>query len=140
MTAPQQKSWMKLAALVIAAYGPALMLAARPEFAGLASWFPDLVFWPLDGQPVWEGQTLRFISGVSGGFLVGWGVLVWVLSGQLFDLAPDIVRRAVVISACCWCVIDSTGSLLAGGGLNVLFNLILLVAIIGPLAWPARPA
>ena len=131
------KHWLKVAAVVIGFFGPLLTLATVPAFNEPARFILDLLTWPLDGFPSYEARELRFLSALTGGFLVGWAVLVWQLSEHVYDQAPEAVRKALLASAGAWFLFDSTGSVTSGQWPNVLWNLLILAIVIGPLWRPA---
>ncbi|MEO0404524.1 MAG: hypothetical protein AAF193_06600, partial [Bacteroidota bacterium] len=75
----------------------------------------------------------RFLIAISGGLILGWGMLIWTLRAKLFDLAPNVVRQCVLISLISWFILDSTGSALSGNPSNVLFNVGILLLGVGPM-------
>ena len=94
--------------------------------------------WPLDGAQTFDHPNVRFLSALTGGFLVGWGVMIWRLSTTVYDAAPEAVRKAVVAGALSWFVVDSAGSITSGNASNALFNVFFLLLAVGPLWLPAR--
>jgi len=103
-----------------------------------ARWTLDLLSWPLDGIQVYEGGSMRFLSALTGGFLLGWGAMIWHLSGSAYDAAPEAVRRAVLTGLLAWFVLDSAGSITSGHFSNVAFNVIVLLIAVGPMWRPAK--
>ncbi|MEM6634008.1 MAG: hypothetical protein AAF694_30310, partial [Bacteroidota bacterium] len=73
-----------------------------------------------------------------GGFLLGWGVMIWLLSVWVYDQAPEAVRKTVLIGILSWFVLDSSGSIASGNASNVLFNVLVLLLAVGPLWRPAK--
>ncbi|MEM1237051.1 MAG: hypothetical protein AAGI10_08780 [Pseudomonadota bacterium] len=134
------KAYLAVTSVLILVYAPLLLLASMEVTAEPMRWAVDLLSWPLDGNVTWVALETRFLSGITAGVLVGWGVMVWCLRVWVFDDAPEGVRRTVVVSAVLWFVVDSGGSILAGVPLNTLANAIFLVVAIGPLWWPAEVA
>jgi hypothetical protein len=100
----------------------------------------DLISWPLDGATTFTAPDVRFLSALTGGFLSGWGVMIWCLSIWVYDLAPDPVRRTVVSGIVVWFVVDSAGSIASGNGSNAIFNVAILLVAVGPLWRPAQTA
>ncbi|MEZ4735448.1 MAG: hypothetical protein R3E79_50795 [Caldilineaceae bacterium] len=76
--------------------------------------------------------------GADGGFLFGWGVMIWCLRAWVYDLAPEAVRRTVLTSLLAWFVLDSAGSIASGTPSNAFFNVIVLLLAVGPLWRPAK--
>jgi hypothetical protein len=133
-----QKMWLKVTAVLIGIGGPVLALGSMPQTAEPARLFLDLLSFPIDGSVRWDSPDTRFLAALSGGFLMGWGALVWCLSGAAHDAAPEAIRRALVISTLVWFVFDSGGSIASGNAVNAAFNTALLLVILVPLWRPAK--
>lgn len=132
------KRWLKVAAVVIGSFGPVFFLGTMPATAEPARLTLDLLSWPIDGATTWASSDTRFLSALTGGFLLGWAVLVWRLASDVHDVAPEAVRRAVVASILTWFVLDSAGSIASGNPSNAAFNVLVLLLAVGPLWRPAR--
>ena len=132
------KAWLKVTAIVIGSFGPVFALATMPSLTEPARLTLDMLTWPLDGFPSYTSGDIRFLSALTGGFLLGWGVMVWMLSTRVYDHAPEAVRKTVLTGALAWFVTDSLGSALSGHPINGLWNLLFLLIAIGPLWRPAH--
>lgn len=132
------KTYLKISAVLVACFGPIFFLGTFPAFDEPIRWSMDLLAWPLDGQQTYQDQETRFLGALTGGFLFGWGVLIWLLSGDAYDAAPEAIRRAVVVGFLCWFVLDSAGSITSGTASNAVFNIVVLIAFVGPLWRPAK--
>lgn len=131
-----QRRWIKVAAIVVGSFGPVFFLGTMEATAEPARLSLDILSWPIDGLQNYEDSTLRLLSALTGGFLLGWGVLIWNLSGAVFTAAPDATRRAVLTGLLAWFVLDSAGSAASGHLSNVLFNVLVLLLAAGPLWFP----
>ncbi|MEL6425351.1 MAG: hypothetical protein AAFQ33_07850 [Pseudomonadota bacterium] len=131
--------WLKISAIVIGFFGPALTLGTVPATNDLARLGLDILTWPIDGFPDYRSEEIRFLSALTGGFLVGWAVTIWMLSSLAYDQAPEAVRRSLVYGACAWFVVDSVGSVTSGHWPNALWNVLVLLLVVGPMWRPARP-
>lgn len=132
------RRWLHVSAVVIAAFGPVFWLGTMPATDGPARLTLDLLSWPVDGGTAWDSPDVRFLAALTGGFLIGWGVMVWMLARLVHPLAPEPVRRAMVLSALAWFAVDSSGSILSGNPSNALFNLVVLFVVVGPMWRPAQ--
>ena len=132
------KFWLIITAIGIGAFGPVATLGTMESTSELARWSLDFLSWPVDGMQTYSDPTLRFLSALTGGFLFGWGVMVWCLRLWVYDAAPEGVRRAVLTSVLAWFVLDSIGSITSGNASNALFNVIVLLILVGPMWLPAR--
>jgi hypothetical protein len=133
MNQQTHKRWLKVTAVVIGSFGPVFSLGTMAATAEPARWTLDLLHWPIDGATTYAHADTRFLSALTGGFLFGWGVMVWCLSQWVYDLAPEAVRRAVLAGLCAWFVLDSAGSIAAGVPSNAVFNVLVLAIAAGPL-------
>ena len=138
MADPLHKFWLKVAAVIVASFGPVFFLGTMEWSAEPARWTLDLLSWPLDGEQRYTHSTTRFLSALTGGFLLGWGVMIWMLSGNIYDAAPESVRRCVVGGFIAWFLLDSAGSVASGNAPNVLFNIVIIMIAVGPLWLPAK--
>ncbi|MEM8696695.1 MAG: hypothetical protein AAGE05_11800 [Pseudomonadota bacterium] len=132
------KFWLKITAVVVGSFGPVFFLGTMEATLEPARFSLDLLSWPVDGAQTYEAGDTRFLSALTGGFLLGWGVMIWCLSGRVYDAAPEGVRRAVLTGALSWFVLDSAGSIASGNASNALFNVIILLVAVGPMWRPAR--
>ena len=132
------KLWLKITALVIGSFGPVFFLGTMASTLEPARLTMDLLSWPIDGATTFSHPDTRFLSAITGGFLMGWGVTVWCLSAWVYDLAPRAVRLTVLAGLCSWFVLDSSGSIASGNASNALFNILVLAVAAGPLWFPAE--
>ena len=138
MSRSLHKLWLKVAAVVVGSFGPVFFLGTMPETMEPARLTLDLLSWPVDGATTYASPDTRFLSALTGGFLLGWGVTLWCLSAWVYDLAPEPVRKAVLTGICSWFVLDSAGSIASGNEYNALFNVAVLLIAAGPLWFSAR--
>lgn len=131
------KFWLKVTAIVVGSFGPIFFLGTMAETLEPARWTLDLLSWPIDGATTYTSADTRFLSALTGGFLLGWGVTIWCLSEWVYDAAPEGVRKSVLTGTVCWFILDSAGSAASGNSSNVLFNIVVLLVAIGPLWRPA---
>lgn len=131
------KFWLKITAIVVGSFGPVFFLGTMAQTLEPARFTLDLLSWPLDGATTWDSPDTRFLSALTGGFLFGWGVMIWCLSAWVHDAAPEGVRRSVLTGTLAWFCLDSAGSVASGNASNAAFNVLVLLVAIGPLWRPA---
>lgn len=132
------KFWLKVTAIVVGSFGPIFFLGTMVSTSEPARLTLDLLSWPLDGLQTYASPDTRFLSALTGGFLLGWGVMIWCLSTWVYDAAPEAVRRTVLTGALSWFVLDSAGSIASGTVSNAVFNVFFLLLAIGPLWVPVK--
>lgn len=130
------RTWLKVAAVVIASFAPVFFLGTMSGTSEPARLTLDLLSWPVDGASTYRDPDTRFLSALTGGFLLGWGVTVWCLATWVYDRAPELVRRAVLAGLLSWFCLDSAGSIASGNWSNALFNVLVLLLAVGPLWVP----
>jgi hypothetical protein len=134
MTAFATEKWLKIAAIIVIAFGPVISLAAHPATAGLNGLFVDLAFWPFDSSPAMDAQATRLMSAIGGGLTMGWGVMLYLVASRLYAKEPELARSIILSSIVTWFVVDSVGSVLAGAAFNVVINLVFLLMFVVPLS------
>ena len=132
------KFWLKITAIIVGSFGPVFFFGTMPQTMEPARLTLDLLSWPLDGLTNYASPDTRFLSAVTGGFLLGWGVMIWFLSTLVYDKAPEEVRKTVLFGLLSWFVLDSSGSITSGNTSNALFNIPVLFLAVGPLWVPAK--
>lgn len=132
------KTWIKVTSIVIGSFGPVFFLGTMVSTSEPARLTLDLLSWPIDGVTTYSSPDTRFLSALTGGFLTGWGVMVWFLSSWVYDKAPEEVRKSILIGLLSWFLVDSSGSIASGNVSNAIFNLVVLVIAVGPLWVPAK--
>jgi len=126
--------WLKITSLLIIALGLLVAFGAHPATALPATWLTDIVFWPFDGLQTLEAPAARVLAAISGGVMVGWGLMIWLVIDRLLPADPRLARLLVVESTLAWYLVDSTGSFVSGATVNVLLNTVLMLTIVMP-AW-----
>lgn len=134
------RMWLKVTAVVIGSFGPVFFLGAMAPSDAPARLTVDLLRWRLGAPSTFDTPETHFLSAITGGFLLGWGVMTWCLSAWVYDAAPEGVRRTVLASLLSWFVLDSAGSIASGNPSNAAFNVVVLLAAVGPLWRPTRAA
>ncbi len=130
------KFWLKVTAIIVGSFGPIFFLGTMAATMEPARLTLDILSWPIDGATTYASPDTRFLSALTGGFLFGWGVMIWCLSIWAYDQAPEAVRRTVIASLLAWFCLDSLGSIASGNESNALFNILVLILAVGPL-WRA---
>jgi hypothetical protein len=129
--------WLKFGSALTIFFGALVAAAATPMGAAPTEFLADLIFFPVDSAQDLSAPETRLISAIGGGVMAGWGVLLWMLSTQLFPINQALAAKLIITSIVTWFVIDSTGSILAGAPLNAVFNVSFLLIFCVPL-WRYR--
>lgn len=125
---------LQAAAAVVIAFGALVALAAHPTSAAPAALLADVIFWPFDGRPHLDQAGARLLAAISGGVMVGWGVLLWQIATHLLPANPALAAKLIRGSIVTWFAVDSTFSVVAGAPLNVAANAGFLAAFLWPLS------
>ena len=129
---------LKLASALVVGVGLVLALAAYPASVGIIALLADGIFWPLDGRPSLDAPAARLLAAISGGVMVGWGAMLWLVATRILPSDPMLAATLVRTSLLAWFAIDSMASILASAPLNVVLNVAFLAAFLLPLGALAR--
>ncbi len=132
------KFWLKITAFVVGSFGPVFFLGTMEATLEPARLTLDLLSWPIDGLTTYASPDTRFLSALTGGFLMGWGVTIWALSVWVYDQVPEGVRKCVLVGILSWFILDSAGSIASGNPSNAFFNVLILLLAVGPMWLPAK--
>ena len=138
MSTAFHRFWLKITAIIVGSFGPVFSFGAMQSTSAPARLTLDLLGWRLNHPSNFDAVDTRFLSAVTGGFLLGWGVMIWCLSKWVYPLAPEPVRRTVLASVLAWFCLDSAGSIASGNPSNAAFNVVVLLLAVGPMWRPAR--
>ena len=126
--------WLKTGAAVTLAAGLLIGAAAIPALQGPVNLMVDLIYFPVDSAQSVDAVSARLLSAITGGLMVGLGVMLWVVATELCPREPALGRRLILLGVGSWYVVDSSMSVAAGAPLNVLFNSGFLLIFVLP-AW-----
>jgi hypothetical protein len=132
------KFWLKITAIVVGSFGPIFFLGTMESTVEPARLTLDFLSWPIDGITTYSSPDTHFLSALTGGFLLGWGVMIWCLSIWVYNKAPEAVRKTVLTGLLCWFFFDSAGSITSGNPSNALINIFVLLLAVGPMWRSAR--
>lgn len=132
------KRWLTFTGIALVAFGLLGLTGTVPATNEPLRWGLDLLAWPLDGFPSYESREIYFLTALTGGFLTGWGVTVLCLTHWLYSQAPEAVRKTAVIGLLSWFVVDSAGSVLSGNWPNAVWNILVLMILVGPMWLPLK--
>ena len=127
-----QRIWLRIGAAAMMGFGAVTALGALPSTNGALVVLADLLVWPFNGAETAAATETRLLAAISGGLMIGWGVLFWSLAGAALDRVPDLVPGLVRRSILAWFAVDSLGSLAAGVPLNIVGNLGFLAVFLIP--------
>ncbi|WP_375562217.1 hypothetical protein ACE193_06610 [Bernardetia sp. OM2101] len=134
LTSPSfHKFWLKITAIVVGSFGPIFFLGTMTSTSEPARFTLDLLSWPIDGLTTYTSPDVHFLSALTGGFLFGWGVMIWCLTIWVYEKAPEEVRKTVLVGVLSWFFLDSAGSIASGNFSNAFFNILVLLLAVGPL-------
>lgn len=140
MTPQTTVTILKAGSAIVVGFGILTAFAAFPPTAEPTRLLADMIFWPPDGAETGAASETRLFSAITGGVLVGWGVLLWLLVTRVFPRDPETARFMILASVGTWFVVDGLGSFAAGAPINVVLNTGFLALFVLPLIRPVATA
>jgi len=99
------KGWLVVTAIVIGSFGPVFFLGTMEATSEPARWTLDLLSSPLDNAQSYDFATMRFLSALTGGFLLGWGVMILCLRSWAYVWARwSWMLTSAFVSVCVWLI------------------------------------
>ena len=132
--------WLKIASATLIGFGFLSVLGAHPAVDGLARWFMSFAIWPFAELSVAIDTETRLLWAILGGICVGWGVMFWLLTTQLFEAHSEKLRPIMIKAVLSWFVVDSAASIASGAAFNAVLNLSFLALFLYPLWRPIQTA
>ncbi len=140
MTHQHSIATLKIASLIVIGFGLLMFTTLFTPTREALFLFQDLAFLPLDGGQGVLGEAAWLWTAISGGVLVGWGLLFWLVTTQLYVGDPSIGRRIILPSILAWFLVDGSGSVLVGAWFNVILNCGFLALFVLPIVLLERDA
>ena len=125
-------SWLRVVSAGVAVFG--LVLVIMPELSQQA--FGLLVYADRAGIERFGSEAIAYIGlvhAVLGSVMIGWGVLLFVMSGRPFQAGQREAWFAIAVSLGLWFIPDTTFSILSGFWQNAFLNTIFAVLYSIPL-------
>lgn len=113
---------LKTAAAITMGFGVLFAAAAIPALNLPTAVMVDMIFPPMDGMQDVSASATRLLLAICGGVLSGWGLMTWLVAGEILPNNPTLARKLILPSIGLWFVIDSSMSVAAGAPLNALLN------------------
>lgn len=133
MNITQTRKALRVTSGFIFFYAAFSLASVVPMLSGLYELFADFMVWPVDNAQSVANAEARLLLAIGGGGFFALGLLVWGLSGDVLEASPETITRLVTQACWAWFVTDSIASVLAGVPLNVVGNMLYLVALLAPI-------
>jgi hypothetical protein len=131
--------WLFVVALVIVVFGVFMaLLNGTAVFDWLFNNQVDPVFWGDTAVPPPADTFQRFIYGVLGATVAGWGVFLVFITHYPFRRREKWAWNCILVGMGLWYLIDTPISLYFQVYFNAAFNSLLLVLAFLPLAFTRR--
>ena len=127
--------WLMVAAFTMSAFGVLMVLfVGTPLFGGLTEQI-DQAFWPSGPAAAGLLEYQRWVYGVWGATVTGFGVLAALVGGNAFARQDRWARDALVVAVLLWYLMDTIVSLTFRVWVNAAFNTFVLALFALPLAF-----
>lgn len=128
--------WLKFASATLIGFGFLSILGAHPSVDALARWFISIAIWPFDELTAVTNTETRLLWAILGGICVGWGMMFWLLTTQLFEAHHNKLRPIMIKAILSWFIVDSLASIASGAAFNAVLNISFLVLFLFPIWRP----
>lgn len=130
--------WLKIASFTLIAFGVLSAVSAHPSLNVLSRFFISLAIWPFGEISALIDMETRLLWAILGGICIGWGVMFWLLTTQLFEAHHEKLRPIMIKAVLSWFIIDSLASIASGAAFNAVLNLSFLALFLYPLWRPVQ--
>jgi hypothetical protein len=127
--------WLLVVGFILILFGVVMALFNGTVVFALFNSQIDPVFWGAAGIPGDAARFQQWIYGVLGATVAGWGVFLAFIAHYPFKAKEKWSRNCVAAGLLLWYVLDTAISLYFGVFFNAIFNAVLLVLGILPLAF-----
>jgi hypothetical protein len=130
--------WLLVVSVAITAFGILMTLLSGTSLFELFNRQIDPAFWGT--KPVEAGARVfqRWIYGVWGATIAGWGVFLAFIAHYSFRRKENWAWRCMIIGLLVWFVLDTFLSLCYGVYFNAAFNTVLLILVALPIVFTRR--
>jgi hypothetical protein len=125
--------WLKITMLLIVIAGIFLALLSDYFFSEFLNTKINRAFFPGESPPNQVELLKKWLIGISGAVMVGWGCSMLYIINNPFKRREQWAWRCIFYPILAWYIIDSSISAYFGVGFNVMVNTILFLQIIAPL-------
>lgn len=125
--------WMRITMLTVVIVGAIIALVTpfvTPEFLDQKI---NNAFFPGEIPRPSSDLMKKWLLGVSGAVMLGWGCTMWYIVNKPFRRREKWAWRSVFYPIIIWYLIDSSVSAYFGANFNVVINSILFLQIMAPL-------
>jgi hypothetical protein len=130
--------WLFAIGIIIVVFGVFMATLNQSLLFGLFNNQIDPVFWGEAEHPVTYAQFQAWIYGVLGSTMAGWGLMLTFIIQYPFRQREKWAWNAIATSMGFWYLLDTAISLYFGVIFNVVFNTLLLIAILPPLIFTRK--
>ena len=116
------QNWLRVASLMLVAYGVMMALVMLPPMHDPMRWMIDLVLEPSAAAGPALSERAVFVTGIAGAMLMGWGLLIYFVATHGIKSGADWAGRAILTSLMTWFVVDNIVSFEVGAYLNIAGN------------------
>lgn len=129
------RAWLLVAALVMVAFGVFLsFLIGMPLFDAFSQQF-NAPFWGSGPLTDAELGYQRWVNGVMGATMIGWGIFLLFIARHPFAKKEPWAWYCILVGVAAWFAVDTGISLYQGVYANALLNTALLILVMVPLAF-----
>lgn len=132
------QKWLFIVSLAITAFGLFMALFNQMPLFDLFTRQIDQAFWGSASLPVDATSFQSWLYGVWGATIAGWGIFLTFIAYIPFKQREIWAWNCMVVGLAAWFVLDTGLSWRDGVSFNVVFNIVVALAVGLPLAFSRK--
>ena len=130
--------WLFVFSLIVTVFGMGMALLNRTALFSVFDGQVNPVFWGANLLPPGVDEFQGWIYGVLGATMAGWGVFLAFIVRHPFAKREPCAWNALAAGLTLWYITDTAISLIFGVFFNALFNTLIFILAVLPLAFTRR--
>ena len=130
--------WLLVVSVVIVVFGLMMAFFNGTVLFQIFDRLINPVFWSAGELPEGVNEFQRFVYGVLGATMAGWGIFITFMAQYPFKSKERWAWNCIALGLGVWYVADTGISLYHGVSFNALFNTVLMIVVVPPLVFTRK--
>lgn len=130
-------AWLKAASWALIVVGVGFGWATFAPLNAGSLLFLDIAILPVDGAETLAQTETKLLMAIVGGLTVGAGAVILAITRKVYVRDPELGGALIFAFLAPWMIVDSIGSVIAGGWFNAVLNAVIFAMVATPV-WLAK--